>query len=55
MGIQDFTSEKKGFAHCTKKKGFTNEYRMYNGERARPLFVGDVDNGSQGAVSPSFF
>lgn len=33
--------------------GFTDEYRMYNGERARLLFVWNVDNGSQGAVSPS--
>lgn len=40
---------------CKKKKGFTNEYRMYNRERARPLFVWNVDNGSQGAVWPPFF
>lgn len=56
MGIQDFPSEKDDFAHCAKKKkGFTNEYRMYNRERARPLFVWNVDNGSQGAVWPPFF
>lgn len=50
---------KRRTLHIVQKKGggggFTNEYRMYNRERARPLFVWNVDNGSQGAVWPSFF
>lgn len=51
LGIQNFY-EKKGFAHCVEEGRFTDEYRVYNGGRAGPLFVRNVDNESQGAVSP---
>lgn len=42
---------------CKKKEGggFTNEYRMYNRERARPLFCGMLTMDAKGHFGPSFF
>lgn len=51
LGHAELTLWKKELCTLGGKGGFTNEYRMYNGELARPLFVRNVDNGSQGAVS----
>lgn len=48
LGHSEALYEKKGFAHCVEEGGFTDEYRMYNGERTRPLFVWNVDNGAKG-------
>lgn len=52
LGHSGLPQWKEGLCTLCKKRGggFTNEYRMYNRERARPLFVWNVDHGSQGAL-----
>lgn len=46
------TSMKRRALHIVWKRGDSQMNIVYNGGRAGPLFVRNVDNGSQGAVSP---